>query len=399
MRHRTFFYFCAFFICTTISRGQTWDLTDTMTATLDDKGVLTVTTTAESEDMPNEEWFAMIEQHRLDIHSVVIGENVTSIVSWGFAHCVMLKSVTMANSVKIIESFAFHNCNQLTDITLSDGLITIGDLAFNICVNLPVLEIPASVSHIGTLIFAVCEQLTSIHVHPDNANYSSVDGVLYDKDKTLLIQYPENKSGDSFEIPKTVETIAGSACYHANFKTLIIPNSVKTISSNAFNGCVNLTALTIPGSVELIYGFAFGACTGLKDLTVEWNTPLSVEADNIFDKVDLSTTILHVPNGTKTRYEAADVWKDFGTIIEYEPSGIETIETQTLKVYASNSILHVAGLRTGALLRIYSIAGLLVYQGIAKAEVEYIPLSTIGIYIVTDGRETTKFVVGTGQTH
>ena len=97
--------------------------------------------------------------------------------------------------------------------------------------------------------------------------------------------------------------------------------------------------------------------------------------------------------GTKALYQAANVWKTFGTITEYSPSGIEHTTAQTIKAYAANGILYISNLCPGIPLGIYNLAGQLVYEGIAKTEAEQIPLNVRGIYIIMAGSQTIKTIV------
>ena len=83
-----------------------------------------------------------------------------------------------------------------------DGLLSIGPSAFESCGELTVVSIPSSVNSIGTATFAACNKLTAINVAEANANYSSSDGVLYNEDKSTLIQYPAGKASS----PYTVES-------------------------------------------------------------------------------------------------------------------------------------------------------------------------------------------------
>jgi len=123
-----------------------------------------------------------------------------------------------------------------------------------------------------------------------------------------------------------------------------------------------------------------------------WNLTSPVIVPSSFYSANISAAALHVPAGTKALYQAADVWKDFGAIVEYTV-GNENISSQTLKAYASNGILHISSLRPGVALRIYDFAGRLVYTGIATAAEEYIPLHTRGFYIVAAGEQRVKTVV------
>jgi len=83
----------------------------------------------------------------------------------------------------------------------------------------------------------------------------------------------------------------------------------------------NFTSVTVPNSVTSIRSWAFGGCASLTDFSVYWTTPLPVSNDlYLFANVNTSAITLHVPAGTKTLYESAEVWKDFGTIVEMEKS-------------------------------------------------------------------------------
>ena len=99
-----------------------------------------------------------------------------------------------------IGDWAFSFCGGLTSVTIPDSVTRIGDSAFTSCSGLTSVTIPASVISIGTGPFAGCSRLTSLVVDPGNPNYSSQDGVIYNKAKTALIQYPAGKPG-GFTIP------------------------------------------------------------------------------------------------------------------------------------------------------------------------------------------------------
>ena len=105
-------------------------------------------------------------------------------------------SITIPDSVTSIGDFAFAYCNNLTSITIPDSVTIIGQDAFRFCSSLTSLTIPNSVTTIGDTVFAWCTSLTNITVDADNLNYSSVDGVLFNKLQTSLITYP---AGGSFQ--------------------------------------------------------------------------------------------------------------------------------------------------------------------------------------------------------
>ena len=145
------------------------------------------------------------------LKSVIIGDNVSSIGNSAFSSCSALTSITIPTSVTSIGSGAFQNCEKLTSITIPNSVTSIGDSAFSGCSSLINVTIPASVASIGSSVLENCNKLESISVDADNLNYTSVDGVLFDKKIKTLIQYPIGNSSISYEIPNCVNSIENSA--------------------------------------------------------------------------------------------------------------------------------------------------------------------------------------------
>ena len=146
-------------------------------------------------------------------------------------------------AVTSIVDGAFYDCTGLTSVTIPDSVTSIGVSAFSDCAGLTSVTIPDSVTSIGDSAFEYCGALTKIEVSSGNKNYSSEDGVLFNKNKTELIRCPGGKKGE-----------------------YIIPNSVTSIEEYAFSGCSGLTSVTIPNSVTSIGDGAFYGCDGLKDV-------------------------------------------------------------------------------------------------------------------------------------
>ena len=346
MRKILFFIGVVFF-CSVLCWGQTWKLTETMTAVLDDKGVLTISTTASSEEMPVF-WYDEI----LLEDGTILVEPVTPWLTEGYFPVL---SVVISEKVTTIGKYALGFCYDLVSASISGSVTKIGEGAFEGCTNLTSIAIPESVTDIESSAFSGCG-LTSI------------------------------------SIPKSVTRIESYTFFYCtNLTSITFPNTLTHIGLGAFFHCINLTTFTIPKSVTSIGRGALNSCTGLKDVTVEWTTPLIV--DEIFANVNKSEATLHVPSGTKALYQAANVWKEFNPIVEYVPTHTELVEVPKLKTYASNGVLYINGLRIGKLLSIYSINGQFVYQGVAKAENERITLNTQGVYIVVSENQTIKAIV------
>jgi len=225
---------------------------------------------------------------------------------------------------------------------------TIGDYAFSNCYILTSITIPNSVTTIGDGAFSCCSSLTSIDVDANNQEYSSIDGVLYDKLQTKLIFCPVGKSGEviipnsvtaiegslfagcsnltSINIPSSVTTI-GSWAFDgcSSLASIDIPNSVTTIESGTFYNCSSLTSITIPNSVTAIGDAAFAGCSKLTSITSLAVTPPECGI-YVFKYISGQACTLYVPKGSKMAYQQAPQWGDFVNIEEIGVDGIEAVE-------------------------------------------------------------------------
>jgi len=232
---------------------------------------------------------------------------ITAIGDYAFYKCTGLTGIILPNGVLTIGKYAFYGCTGLAGtIVIPVGVTTIGEYAFYGCINITVITIPASVTVIGINAFTDCAKLTAINVDPNNPNFTSVDGVLYNKAKTILIAFPAGKGG-AFTIPNGVNEIGGYGFYNSKGLTgvtipsgvaiigeyaffgctglngVTLPNTIIEIRRYAFNGCINIAVIRIPFSVILIGEKAFSGCTKLLEVIFDGSIDPSKFAADAFD--------------------------------------------------------------------------------------------------------------------
>ncbi len=189
--------------------------------------------------------------------------------SSAFSDCVLLEDISIPDSVTSIEYDAFSRCISLKDINIPDSVTEIRNEAFSGCTSLSSINIPDSLTYIADAVFSGCESLAAINVSSENNIYASIDGILFDKDKTELKQYPAGRSETTYTIPDGVIYIshgAFSGC--KNLSDINIPDSVTSIGDYAFYECTSLSSIEIPDSVTSIRYNAFSGCTSLSSINI-----------------------------------------------------------------------------------------------------------------------------------
>ena len=335
--------------------------------------------------------YAFYEEKNLT--SVKIPETVNRIGNWAFLDCEGLKNVNIPDGVKRIESWTFSNCSSLTNITVPDSVTVLDGLAFSYCTNLKNIELSKNLTEIGMgalshctsletidipdsviimdniamagcselksvnigsnlktvggQVFAGCTSLEKVNVNLNNKNYTSENGIWYDKNKTKIILYPYNKKDSAYTTPTSLKELCngyvgsyGILLDNSNLKTVTIEKNVAKIDDYAIgfvfdfdnykiNKVKDFTVKGYRGTVAESYAkknsFNFVAL----DKTLQ--TPLISKLENTSGGIKISWNKVSGAYGYRVYQKTSNGWKRIKdtTATSYTDSAVSVNQTKT----------------------------------------------------------------------
>lgn len=181
------------------------------------------------------------------IKEIILSDSVETIGEDCFYFCTALERVVLPSGIERLEDGCFWSCDKLSDIIIPDSVKYIGSNAFIGCDNLKSINVPKNVETIGDFAFGNCKTLSNITVSDGNAFFASRDGVLYNKNLTKIICYPNGKTDRRFIIPDTVTTIGNLSFLNNTYvEELHFPESVNYQEGMMpFAGCTSLKGIYI----------------------------------------------------------------------------------------------------------------------------------------------------------
>ena len=215
-----------------------------------------------------------------DITQVVIPDTVIELEAHSFCGFVDLESVKLPESLQIIGTGAFAKCTSLKEINIPDSVNVIGEMAFLTCTELSKVSIGKNVEDIDDLAFIECKKIKEFNVDPDNINYESLNGDLYNKGCTTLIQYAIGKDEKSFKTPDSVKEIKNLAFAYSNLQSVTISEPVEKLGYRVFVANKNLTSVELPKTLKSVDSAPFFKCDNLEKVVAPKS--MSVDFKNLF---------------------------------------------------------------------------------------------------------------------
>ena len=184
----------------------------------------------------------------LSLRDVTLNDGLKSIGYRAFCYCESLTSISIPSTVYTVEMEAFFLCFELSDIEIKDGVKRINMFSFGYS-KIDEIYVPESVVFLGPLAF-YSTSLQNINIDDNNLEYYSKDGVVYTKNNTSIVLYPNGRKDTSFSIPEGIEIIDVLTFASSNLETLNIPKSVSSIYDRVLTKSINLSIINYEGTIK-----------------------------------------------------------------------------------------------------------------------------------------------------
>ena len=345
---------------------------------------------------------------------------IVSIRAHAFSGSNRLSSVAFPESLQKIGDLSFNACFLLEEINIPESVNYIGKKAFSGC-GIKSVYISSSVEYIGEGAFANCSKLESIIVDLLNSNFIVKDGVLYDKNETILIhslphttnvKIPDSviRIGDyafqgctlltSIELPENIKEIgigAFSTC--TSLKSIIIPEGIEYITDYVFDGCKSLEEIVLPKSLTRIYNYSFSGCTSLTSVIL----PESIIS--LRERAFSNCTSLKSVTCLSDNY----VFIIFGTFLSIDKKAILYVKEDLVEIYKESewityfkeilpipmddkggSGIESIAVNQDAPFDIYNLSGMLVRMNAVKMDISGL---NPGVYILKQGDASQRIMI------
>ena len=269
------------------------------------------------------------------LQAAVLPESVLTIEEIAFDGC-PIKNIIIPSNVTYIGDRAFYACKKLENITIPDNVVTVGECAFMYCDSLKSVMVGAGIEQIGDNSFSGCISLSNIEVSEDNERYKSINGNLYTKDGTILIQYSIGKTDKEFSIPYGVQKIGTLAFSSSQYLAeVLIPDSITIIGSSAFKNCAIIKKIIVPNSVKVIENMAFYNCGRYSFYSIVLPSSIETIGESVFD-LCLSLTVYAVPAS------APDGWSSLPSKVVWDYKNTLMGQIFTFKGYSFGTVGQMA---------------------------------------------------------
>lgn len=293
---------------------------------------------------------------------IILPDTITELKEMAFYSCANLTSVTVPASVKTIGNNVFDKCSALETVEIQ-GAETMGELVFCDCKKLRKLTISGDLKEWNDdEPFIDCKALEEINVTEGGGNFSSENGVLYNKDKTILKAYPANKADKSFTAPSTVKEIAQSAFYSAQNLEKVDISSATVIQAYAFERCGKLKSVKLSKKLKTLGSDAFYTCDSLESLRLP--KTLNDIGACAFGYTYREVANSDDPEATNALAENFRVYAPKNsTAYKYAKGSGMTVITGTVEIFGKNYDIRLLGFIGGLILLLIAI---LIGKGVAK---------------------------------